>query len=82
MSGVKWFLRKSGSDTDVTVSFYPTFNDMMGLGESDTDSDMPHLADAILHGDGGDDSDSDLPDDISVGGLQELVGETCRFSGT
>ena len=74
VSGVKWFMCRNDSGADVTESCYPAFNDMMSLGESDTDSDMPHLMDVNKKGDGGQDSGSGLSGDINVGGgLQELV---------
>ena len=71
--GIKWALCRNGSGADVTESCYPTFNDMMRLGESDTDSDMPRLVDVNKKGDGGRDSGADLSGDINVVNLQELV---------
>ena len=37
VGGIKQFLCKNGSDTEVAESCYPTFNDMMRLDESETD---------------------------------------------
>ena len=42
---MKQFLCKNDHDTEVAVSCYPTFNDMVRLEESDTDPDMPPLMD-------------------------------------
>ena len=39
--GIKYYLRKNDSDTEVAESCYPTVNDMLRRGESDTDPDMP-----------------------------------------
>ena len=41
--GIKYYLCKNDSDTEVTESCYPTANDMLRQGESDTDPDMPAL---------------------------------------
>ena len=43
--GIKFSLRKNDSDTEVADSWYPTFNDMMRMDESDTDPDMPAMVD-------------------------------------
>ena len=40
---MKFYLRKNDSDTEVAESCYPTANDMLRRGESDTDPDMPSL---------------------------------------
>ena len=43
--GIKFWVCKSlyDSDSDVTGNCYPTFNDVMRVGGSDTDSDIPGL---------------------------------------
>ena len=41
--GIKFFLRKNDSDTDVTESCYPTVTDLIRQDESDTDPDMPSM---------------------------------------
>ena len=43
VNGVKFWVRKNDSESDATESCYPTYNDLMRVGESDTDSDMPLL---------------------------------------
>ena len=40
---IKYYLCKNDSDTEVTESCYPTVNDMLRKGESDTDPDMPAM---------------------------------------
>ena len=71
-SRIKQFLRKNDSDNEVKDSWYPTFNDMVRMGESDTDSDMPALVEIGENSPSGHRSDSAY-EDLNLEELRELV---------
>ena len=70
--GIKKFLRMGDSDTAVTESWRPTFNDMMRMDESDTDSDIPALSEMGANSPWGNRGDSE-DGDFNLGELRELV---------
>ena len=70
--GMKFAMRKDDSDTEKTESCYPAFNDMMRMGESDADPDMPAMVNKEDLSPGRRKCDSE-EDESDLGEIRDLI---------
>ena len=73
VDGVKYWLSANDSESDVTESCYPPFNDIMGRSEIDTDSDTPLLAERVLPRGDGCGKDSVFTEQTNTAKLQAMA---------